>query len=204
MGRSCRRDALAELRHEGSNSLADEAVSMDSEEEQVEDKPAPKSGAAAAAAIAAAKEGAAALKLRKATWKDPVVAAREAAARQQSVANDRGARGHEVAVQHSMPASALAQDSAPGQERSGASAGGDTGAAKEEAEHVEDAEPAPKAGRARTRQAGGQRRAAQRPRRTAQQAGGTATEAGAGAERSRKQPQRRRVRNGITVECEEI
>ena len=188
----------------GCNSLADEVVSMDSEEEQEKEKPARKSGAAAAAAIAAAKEGAAALKLRKATWKDPVVAAREAAARQRSAASDRDAQGHEAALQQSVPALASTQDSAPGQGRSGAQAGAGTGAGPEQAECVEASEPAPKAGRARTRQAGGQQRAAQRPRRTAQQDRGKGTEEGAGAGRSRKEKQPRRIRNGVTVECEEI
>lgn len=188
----------------GCNPLADEVVSMDSEEEREEEKPARKSGAAAAAAIAAAKEGAAALKLRKATWKDPVVAAREAAARQRSAANDRAAQGHEAAVQQSAPALAAAQDHAPGQGRSGAQARIGIGARTEQAEHVEASEPAPKAGRARTGQAGGQQRAAERPRRRAQQEGGKDSRGGARAGRSRSMQQRRRIGDGITVECEEI
>ena len=187
----------------GCSCPADEVVSVNSEEDQEDQEPAQKSGAAAAAAIAAAEEGTAALKLRKATWKDPVVAAREAAASKQSAANDRAAQGIEAAMQQSVPASTSTQDRVPGSGRSGAHAGTGAGAGAEQAQPVRATEPAPRAGRARIKQAGGQQRAAPRPRVPVLQEGRTA-KGGAGAGRSRKEHQRRRVQNGVIVECEEI
>ena len=151
----------------------------DTEQEREKEQPKTKSGAAAAAAIEAAKGDAAVLKQRRAAWKDPVVAAREAALQASAAA---------------APAASI-----PSLHPSAAKADGSSGPAVKSAGAVADASPASRGRRTRAGTGSPQKRG-ERGAKLAEEP----LDRGAEDASEQNQAQRKRTRSGLTVDLEEI
>ena len=151
----------------------------DTEQEGGQEKPKAKSGAAAAAAIEAAKGDAAALKQRRATWKDPVVAAREAALEASAAA---------------APAASTPSLTAPVEVVDGSN-----GPAVNNAEAVAEASPANRGKRTRAGTGSPQKRGRRGAKLTEEP-----VDKGARVTSKQSQAQRKRTRSGLLVDLEEI